>query len=114
MQNRLNLSMFRPGKWAPAVALLVCWVLPNTARDLSEPADPSGPGPDVVKPVAKPAPEPTEWVTIEWVESAEARGYVVEVRDGSGKIIQTEKAKTNSVRMKLPVGRYEHRVGALN
>ncbi len=106
--------MFRPGKWAGILLLLAWGVIPLAARDLTEAADPSGPGPDVVKPVAKPAAEPTEWVTIEWVESADARGYVVEIRDEAGKSVQIERSKTNSVRFKLPVGRYEQRVGALN
>lgn len=106
--------MLRPGKTTGVLLGLLLLAPPVLARELTPGTDPSGPGPEVVQPVAKPAADPTEWVTIEWREAEGARGYVVEVRDDAGKPVATERATTNSVRLKLPVGRYEHRVGALN
>ncbi|PJZ70545.1 hypothetical protein CH373_05620 [Leptospira perolatii] len=52
-------------------------------------------------------------IKLEWKPIAEAGGYLVEVKDSSGRI-RREKTNSTSILLDLPAGNYEHRIGVLN
>lgn len=52
--------------------------------------------------------------TLLWAEVKGAKAYQVQVRDDKNKIILDKKTSENSFKVKLPFGKYEHRVGVYN
>ncbi len=52
--------------------------------------------------------------TLLWAEVKGAKSYQVQVKDEQNKIILDKKTNENSFKVKLPFGKYEHRVGVYN
>lgn len=52
--------------------------------------------------------------TLLWAEVKGAKSYQVQVKDEQNKIILDKKTTENSFKVKLPFGKYEHRVGVYN
>lgn len=52
--------------------------------------------------------------TLLWAEVKGAKGYQVQVRDEKNQTVLDKKTPENSFKVKLPFGKYEHRVGVYN
>lgn len=78
------------------LGLVLFWVLPLTTGH------------------SQPKGQSTAAVTYQWPPVSGAIGYLIEIRDSSGKQVFAERTPRNQFTAQLSAGNYEHRIAALN
>ena len=105
--QRSHLVLFRVAVLLVLFALLAV-PLPGQSKDGAKAA----PAEDARKPTPEVPPGPL--LRTSWPATPDANGYVVEIRDATGRVLLTERTKENSVSFRLSPGAYQYRVAVLN